>query len=200
MFSNRSFTMGCTKVTERLSNYKMISIANYNSAHNCSTSATEKVYVTKMEKHWLSYISRRISVFILLIQLIIIGILVNRNSKVDNRIEPISLRRILLSKEIVTSADANTSQEIKGDEESYAATNRFWVNHIREYCGLNKDKLVSFPNHQMVEFRLGLPVWVWMTSSHHQLFYCAAHKCSSTTWKTYLLDDSKIQWQGNPHL
>lgn len=72
------------------------------------------------------------------------------------------------------------------------------INKVNHYCSERKDDiLASNPNfntqHEM------LTRWVWMASKQHQLFYCAAPKCGSTTWKTYILEDSNISINTDTH-
>lgn len=81
-------------------------------------------------------------------------------------------------------------------ERSYKETNSYWVNRVREYCADYK-KLINVYAGYVWNF--GLPTYVWIASDYHKLFYCAAPKCSSTTWVTYIMQDQNMTWKGDTH-
>jgi len=91
-----------------------------------------------------------------------------------------------------------TEEETNHMEYSIKDLSAFRVEKVRKHC-LDFKKLIvkSYPNYNQIGG--GLTNWAWMISPHHHLFYCAAAKCGSTTWKSYLMKDLKIEWQGNTH-
>jgi len=72
------------------------------------------------------------------------------------------------------------------------------VKKLRKYCsGFKKYVVISYPNYN--QYGSSLTDWIWMTSPYHHLFYCATAKCGSTTWKSYLMKDLKIDWHNGTH-
>ena len=72
------------------------------------------------------------------------------------------------------------------------------VKHIRAYCNEHKEAILSQnPDYGRTGRRL--TNWIWMISNHHNLFYCATPKCGSTTWKSYLMEDLRIDWKVDTH-
>ena len=68
---------------------------------------------------------------------------------------------------------------------------------VREYCSNHKTSMIAeYPDYSK---SYGLLNWVWMRSKIHRLFYCATPKCGSTTWKSYLMEDSNISWTIDTH-
>ena len=71
------------------------------------------------------------------------------------------------------------------------------VRFLRKYCKKHKKELTgTFPYYADGSWMSLLTRWIWMASPHHRLFYCATPKCGSTTWKSYLMEDLKINWTG----
>ena len=80
---------------------------------------------------------------------------------------------------------------------SYEETNKYWTDRIREYCGDHKNDINLYTAN---EFKQELVSnYTWMISNPHNLFYCGIPKCSSTTWKTYLMEDLNISWSEDTH-
>lgn len=79
---------------------------------------------------------------------------------------------------------------------TYHETNTHWVNRVREYCADYKKSVNVYPGYVG---NFGLPTYVWIASEYHHLFYCAAPKCSSTTWVTYIMQDQNMTWTGDNH-
>jgi len=72
------------------------------------------------------------------------------------------------------------------------------VKKVRKYC-LDFEEFVmeTYPDYNQLSHRM--TDWIWMTSPRHHLFYCATTKCGSTTWKSYLMEDLKINWHVDTH-
>lgn len=78
-----------------------------------------------------------------------------------------------------------------------SASNRR-VAYLRQHCRERKDQLTSsYPFYDEDKWLHTLTKWIWMVSPHHHLFYCATPKCGSTTWKSYIMEDLKINWTGS---
>jgi len=86
----------------------------------------------------------------------------------------------------------SSSQEINGVE-AFKVANAKRVDKLKSYCQKDKEKIVG--TYLGYSLR-STPDWVWMHSRHHKLFYCALPKCGSTTWKSYLMEDAGINWEG----
>ncbi|XP_067952118.1 carbohydrate sulfotransferase 9-like isoform X2 [Watersipora subatra] len=69
------------------------------------------------------------------------------------------------------------------------------VRFIKEYCSKSKEEVIrTYP--YFLDYLQTLLNWIWMVSPKHHLFYCATPKSGSTTWKSYIMEDLKINWTG----
>ena len=84
----------------------------------------------------------------------------------------------------------NITQKVK----ITAAINRERTEHLREYCKKYKKEIINlYPDYKNSKtLENGLASFIWLSSPHHKLFYCATPKCGSTTWKSYLMEDLNI--------
>lgn len=81
----------------------------------------------------------------------------------------------------------------------FGVTNQVRVNRIREYCANHEFEVTSsFPKYERLEEVM--LTWIWLTSSQHQLYYCATPKCGSTTWKSFIMEDMRLTWNVDTHL
>jgi len=96
------------------------------------------------------------------------------------------------------AGETNRTARQNYTEYSIKDLSAFRVEKVRKYCSdYKKDVVRSYPDYNRVGG--GLTNWIWMKSPHHHLFYCATAKCGSTTWKSYLMKDLKIDWHGDLH-
>jgi len=96
------------------------------------------------------------------------------------------------------AGETNRTTRQNYTEYSIKDLSAFRVEKVRKYCSNYKKYVVrSYPDYNRIGG--GLTNWIWMKSSHHRLFFCATAKCGSTTWKSYLMKDLKIDWHGDLH-
>lgn len=167
---------------------------------------------------WVCNSKKKIALIIILLQILLVCLFVTPKVHYDQLTSLIPIQKYFvhenaselcrsMTEKAVYAAEEETVEQIITTEQpkiavkeiidSYTATNTYWVEHIRGFCSLYKEKLTRFSSSQML--KQGLPKWVWMVFNYHHLFYCATPKCSSTTWKTYIMDDSKVEWRGDIH-
>ena len=143
-----------------------------------------------------NYLGAKVAILLLLSAVLILSLLAQYQPP------PVVLRLIEENIDSATTDSPlivlNSTEAPAPFDDPYANTNRKWVKRIRDYCTMSDNNTIGYSNKQLR--KLGLPGWVWMASKNHNLFYCAAPKCSSTTWKTYLMDDIGKPWAGNPHV
>ncbi|XP_067950900.1 carbohydrate sulfotransferase 10-like [Watersipora subatra] len=131
------------------------------------------------------------------LQIVIFSVYINRKY-----VDSVEIRQPVKATigDVYRPAMASKSNDSERGEpsEEFIKTHRERVNKLREFCADFKHDLTKgFPKYDRLEDVL--PSWNWITSPHHQLFYCATPKCASTTWKTYLMNDLKINWTIDTH-
>ncbi|XP_067939951.1 carbohydrate sulfotransferase 10-like [Watersipora subatra] len=114
------------------------------------------------------------------------------------RRQPKSLHEKPNTIELTVVETPRQALEIMNQRDSYYNTSNYWAEKVKQSCSSHGLQQMNFSNQKIVSF--GLPGWVWMISPPHQLFYCAAPKCSSSTWKTYIMEDEGRTWKGNVHV
>ena len=72
------------------------------------------------------------------------------------------------------------------------------VESLRQFCAKYQSTIIqTYPRYTKTDVKkTGVARYTWMNSERHQLFYCAAPKCGSTTWKSYLMENLKLNWTG----
>lgn len=139
-------------------------------------------------------------VFLLTFQFIILCIFIQLNLKSGNTNNSIQL--ITATSKHVDNAVLHNSLPTAASYENAIElinkTSQQRVLHMRNYCKENEQMILAQnPNYDLTGHKL--TTWIWILSKHHDLFYCATPKCGSTTWKSYLMEDLRIDWKVDTH-
>jgi len=153
-----------------------------------STKRTKKMGCRHFTTCYLNLSAAKLTA-ILLVQFTVIYVIIQMRDSYSDRFKDLPTCPTKVS---------NNTGKINHKEYSITELSACRVKKLRKYCsGFKKYVVKSYPNYNY--YGGGLTNWIWMTSPHHHLFYCATAKCGSTTWKSYLMKDLKIEWHNDTH-